>query len=518
MDVFLLLNMKNSRYTIFLIVSLFFLFGFSQTNIKEVNNLITKAKSFRETNTDSALLYTNKAHKQAIKSKDINAIAHSIIAKTSFIINKGDFEEAEKLLQQNLDNQEALDLNQNILGPTYFNLGSIAHQNGKRDQAIQYYLNAVNTFPEENYRDLSRAYLGVGAAYEASNNITLAEYFYNKSFTYSKKYKNANSHSGNLPLIDTNDRIKSSLHLIKNVEQNSYSALCIYEDLAEAYYEKNDYENAIINAQKSIAISKENSYNLYTENCDFIIAKSLEGLHKYNEAINKYKTLLNKSSKIRLKNKVLGHLMSTYKAKGDHKNALYFSEIYKTSTDSINLLKENQQIAEITARYETEKQAKEILELKQINQEKELLISQKENKMWRWSITALLMSIIAIWLGGKLLKSLNRIKTVEKEKDQIAKKVEEVAIVLNNKSKIYLDTLKYIKSDGNYLEFVTNDKTIIDRNKLKAILDDLPPNFIRTHRSYIINKNHIISSNSTSVFINPNIEIPLSRTFKSNLT
>ena len=61
-------------------------------------------------------------------------------------------------------------------------------------------------------------------------------------------------------------------------------------------------------------------------------------------------------------------------------------------------------------------------------------------------------------------------KIVEKEKEHIAKKVEEIAVILNNKSKVYLKELKYIKSDGNYLEFITDEKKIIDRNKIKAIL------------------------------------------------
>ena len=64
---------------------------------------------------------------------------------------------------------------------------------------------------------------------------------------------------------------------------------------------------------------------------------------------------------------------------------------------------------------------------------------------------------------------------------------------------------------------IFKDKTIIDRNKLKDILDDLPPNFVRVHRSYVINKNFIDALNSTTLFISPNIEIPLSRTFKSNI-
>ena len=126
-------------------------------------------------------------------------------------------------------------------------------------------------------------------------------------------------------------------------------------------------------------------------------------------------------------------------------------------------------------------------------------------------------SLISIWLGRRFLNSQKRIKEVEIEKQKIAKKVEQLALILNNKSKVYLDNLKFIKSDGNYLEFVTDNKTIIDRNKLKTILQELPPNFVKVHRSYIINKNFISAINSAEVTLRENIQIPLSRVFKNNL-
>jgi len=141
--------------------------------------------------------------------------------------------------------------------------------------------------------------------------------------------------------------------------------------------------------------------------------------------------------------------------------------------------------------------------------------------IWR-SKTAYIVYIVlgyVLFLIFKRLKTYRiRIREVEQEKAIIAKKVEQEFIVLNNKTKVYLDELKYIKAAGNYLEFYTVNKTIIDRNKLKEITEKLPPNFIRTHRSYVINKNFIVWSNSTTATIKPNIETPLSRTFDGNLT
>jgi len=141
--------------------------------------------------------------------------------------------------------------------------------------------------------------------------------------------------------------------------------------------------------------------------------------------------------------------------------------------------------------------------------------------IWRTKTAYVLYFLTILGLINLVSRLRNyriRIKKVEAEKKEIAKKVEEVAVILNNKSKVYLDSLKYIKSDGNYLEFVTTDKTIIDRNKLKDILDQLPPNFVHVHRSYVINKNFIEALNSRSLFLKPNIQIPISRTYKSNIT
>jgi DNA-binding LytR/AlgR family response regulator len=58
---------------------------------------------------------------------------------------------------------------------------------------------------------------------------------------------------------------------------------------------------------------------------------------------------------------------------------------------------------------------------------------------------------------------------------------------------------------------------MLDRNLLKNVLEQLPPNFTKTHRSYIVNKNYIKTINSDSVVLTPNIEIPISRTFKNNV-
>ena len=131
----------------------------------------------------------------------------------------------------------------------------------------------------------------------------------------------------------------------------------------------------------------------------------------------------------------------------------------------------------------------------------------------------ILIVVLAVSFGlyRKYQTSQLKSQALEREKEDIAQKVERKSIVLKNKQKIYLDEFKYAKADGNYIECYVNETRILDRQTLKMLLAELPPNFIQTHRSYVINKNFIKASTSTTITLEPNIEIPLSRTFKNKL-
>ena len=66
----------------------------------------------------------------------------------------------------------------------------------------------------------------------------------------------------------------------------------------------------------------------------------------------------------------------------------------------------------------------------------------------------------------------------------------------------------------HYLQLVTTGKNQFVRGKLSEIMEQLPPNFVKCHRSYIINKNFISQMNKTSVIMTDKTEIPFSRNFK----
>lgn len=140
----------------------------------------------------------------------------------------------------------------------------------------------------------------------------------------------------------------------------------------------------------------------------------------------------------------------------------------------------------------------------------------KRNMLTLVGVSLLLISVV-IWLFLKYYRSRVKFKEVHGERQKMAESVIKKNIELHNKQRVYLADLVFIKADKNYVEFHTEKKRFVDRNQLSSVLMELPPNFVQVHRSYVINKNFIKTTNSTRIILLPDIEIPLSRTYKKSL-
>jgi LytTr DNA-binding domain len=108
------------------------------------------------------------------------------------------------------------------------------------------------------------------------------------------------------------------------------------------------------------------------------------------------------------------------------------------------------------------------------------------------------------------------IQNNKKELETTKKLIENEHIILKDKTKIELKKLIYIKADDHYLNIFSteNKKPHLVRGKLSEITLELPANFIKCHRSFIVNKNEIKKIQSTTILMNDNTEIPISRGFK----
>ena len=83
--------------------------------------------------------------------------------------------------------------------------------------------------------------------------------------------------------------------------------------------------------------------------------------------------------------------------------------------------------------------------------------------------------------------------------------------------KIMFDDILYLKSDHVYLElFLTNNKTLLVRASLNDILSRLTKDFIRIHRSFIINSKYLTQIENGSLRINDKI-IPVGKKYRQEI-
>jgi DNA-binding LytR/AlgR family response regulator len=84
--------------------------------------------------------------------------------------------------------------------------------------------------------------------------------------------------------------------------------------------------------------------------------------------------------------------------------------------------------------------------------------------------------------------------------------------------KVNVQDIEYIEGLKDYIKIHLKDqaKSLLTLSSFKAILEKLPSNFIRTHRSYIINIDCIRALQKTKVVIN-NIRIPIGETYKEEV-
>ena len=110
----------------------------------------------------------------------------------------------------------------------------------------------------------------------------------------------------------------------------------------------------------------------------------------------------------------------------------------------------------------------------------------------------------------------NEFKVQQLIEEKEALKTEFITVRADRKNhQIKLDDILYLESLSDYVKLHFNDETLTTRETISSFEESLPETFIRIHRSYIVNQNHITKFNSTSVKIDET-ELPISRTYKSD--
>jgi len=92
-------------------------------------------------------------------------------------------------------------------------------------------------------------------------------------------------------------------------------------------------------------------------------------------------------------------------------------------------------------------------------------------------------------------------------------------IVRSNRQtrKISYSTINYIESMSDYIIIRTSDnQKIISRERISRIEPRLPSQFIRIHRSFIVNLEEVVSFTHDQISVS-GMDLPISRTYKKKL-
>ncbi len=81
---------------------------------------------------------------------------------------------------------------------------------------------------------------------------------------------------------------------------------------------------------------------------------------------------------------------------------------------------------------------------------------------------------------------------------------------------IRLNEIRYIKSESNYLIYYLGNKKVMTLQSLKKMEAELPENFVRVQKSYMINLDFLEAINSYSTIVS-GIEIPIGTVHREHL-
>ncbi len=128
----------------------------------------------------------------------------------------------------------------------------------------------------------------------------------------------------------------------------------------------------------------------------------------------------------------------------------------------------------------------------------------------------------------KPISYANFLKAADKTKERYFSNKDKTDIIQNNDKFLFIKSeykvirinysnIKYIEGMREYVRiFIENSKPVMALMSLKKMVDHLPENdFMRVHRSFIVNLNKITSVERNRIIFDDNINIPVSEQYKA---
>ncbi len=460
----------------------------AETDTLKARLLINIGGYYYRSNPDSALHYYNLAYQQCknakVKAPTINELKVNALRLQGVIHRiKGDFDEASIHLQKALDLAYRTNSKEE-LAFVYSSMGVLNRNIGNNKKALENYHKALEIYKEAGSESgISACYNNIGIIHDIEKNYTLALEYYKKAIAYFKKENNKlregiatmNMGSVYMKLEDFEKALEcyaismelfSSINNIRGIGQ-------VYNNKALVYAHKEELQKSLEYFNMSLKIHTDlgdlkGQASAYNNISDLYLK-----LGNYSKSANYAKKALELALSIEsLRTEVTAYsnLRKANMKMNNYYQASSFADKYITRKDSLHSIEISKEIADLEARYQSEKRLLEIQNLKSENELKEAEIQSKNRMLTTITISfivvVLLLFVIFYQYYAKkkansllLLKNAdieNKNEEIRSQRDQIEYQYDEIKLqnnqlseqknlleIFNNK---LTDSIQYAKS------------------------------------------------------------------------
>ena len=378
----------------------------------------------------SVEIYTRQNKESDIADIDL------LIGDVFYVLNKNDtarvYYNSSNKLYKELHNDNGFALSSLKIGNTYWYTTDY-------DKALQYFQTALYTFEfTGNKKGIARVYNNIGALYSVMGDNFRALSYLKKSLTYfssindpeilsdlyfrlGEVYRLLKKNTDAIYYLDSAKVLFDSLHVIR---KSAYVELI----KGEIYHNTGNLNKAINLADKALTTFEHYNYTWGVVECCNDLGKYEIERQDYSKSYSYLQRSVKLSKEIKswilLKDSYL-NLSELYSQENDYKTALNYYRLFQTVNDSVLNKEKNSRIAELQAKYESNKNKQELKEITELlNKNIELVKRQKFNiYLFAIGIVLILVMAIGLFRQNKLIE--NKRKNIAKVNEELDLRVKE---------------------------------------------------------------------------------------------
>jgi len=360
-----------------ILISLFLLRGYTQVSIDSLRQLVDKAESdtakvnamgyliyeLSYGNKDQAQQLVEEAMSLALKANYKEGIANINDLQGIIYLDKGDLDSAQVYFHKSLKYYQDMDMKKKIFS-SYQKLAQLHAERNRFDQAFEYYSNSAKIAEELNdLRLMGNAQNGLGSFYISKGWHLLDNM--NDTINYTSYFEKATPHINKA---------------ITHFEQAGFTkgVALAYANLAILEKEMNHLQQSMTYMRRAAQYFDEMNYHIYLVTAYSHIGKIHRGLQQYDSALIMAEKSLEISKEIESKFDIrnsYGEFSFIYQEMGNYKKALEYHQLY----DDVNsqILNESKQslIDEAELKYNSKQNERELALQIALNERQRLIMA-----------------------------------------------------------------------------------------------------------------------------------------------